>query len=804
MMKQLLNNGKLYWRMIENLNLNALYGNLKQNFLNANIGVLLFYFALTAYFTYPLINNIGTHLHFYGDPELIAWLIWHVQEKVLSFDFINLYETNSFFPFKSNLAYSHICFTLGIVALPLRFFTNDPVSIYNCMVFGAYWLTTYSVFKLAKFYTKNVYASIIAGVICGFSPFMMAQFGHLQITSCYFLPLIIIHVEKFFLNNDRKSMYIFTFLLIIQIWLDIYNFVFITLFITGLSFFRIKKIRKEFLSLYIRSLIISGTLFIFFTSIVFYKYYQLTINYSFTRSLIETLQGSADLSDYLKSGNNFLWSRFLLQTYQIEHMLFSGGIALLLLIIGMTLLLFNKINFLKRELYIYYILLAVLFILSLGPILQISEKQLFFDGSFPIVLPYSFLYKIFPLLKGIRVPARANSIIMIIMAVNTAIILHFLLQNLKENRQKIIYMLIVLCLIIELKGNGIGMIDYKIKSNKNLWIKNNTSLNSLVWEIENNGNLNWQVEGGAVLSTTIHNRTTLNGYSGFFPPEFYRLRKDFIEQDPEEILDVLKAMADNTYMVWNKPHSNMLFDKYIKFLKVEYEDSLVTILSIPKVAVPTKIETLQPLIQYFTGQINVYYLNNSNQNKFFGEEFDKIEIYFKDGSKQVLSIPKPIYLLKSSNQLKEISFKDKSSEVKNINLNGKELIIQNSEIINFPKVNLYSSFADTIVSQPGIYINFNLNLKNLTGQTLSSHGFNPINIATEWYNENSDRVLSLEKRYPMPVVLANDSIYKNNIKILAPLSKGNYKVKFTVVQEYVKWFYTEQPTSIMERIVVVR
>jgi hypothetical protein len=64
----------------------------------------------------------------------------------------------------------------------------------------------------------------------------------------------------------------------------------------------------------------------------------------------------------------------------------------------------------------------------------------------------------------------------------------------------------------------------------------------------------------------------------------------------------------------------------------------------------------------------------------------------------------------------------------------------------------------------------------------------PIRLGAHWYRESDNYRLDAELRWPLPEMLNPDESLLLTVPLRAPLSPGNYRVEWDLVQEHVTWF----------------
>jgi hypothetical protein len=131
--------------------------------------------------TYPLITKMSDHIPYgVGDPLLNTWILsWDFH--ALTTDPWNLFNANAFYPLQHALALSeHMLGALPVFA-PTYLLTGNPILAYNVVLLISFPLCGLSMFWLVYYWTRNFWASILAGTFFAFAPARLSQLGHLQL-----------------------------------------------------------------------------------------------------------------------------------------------------------------------------------------------------------------------------------------------------------------------------------------------------------------------------------------------------------------------------------------------------------------------------------------------------------------------------------------------------------------------------------------------------------------------------------------------------------------------------------------------
>ena len=163
----------------------------------AHAGVFLLFVALTALMTYPMAFRIESDVKNLGDPLLNSWILaWDV-EQIVNGNVSGFFDANIFFPNRFTLAYSEHLFSTALLALPIRLMTENPLIPHNVLMVLSFVMCGFGAYLLAHHLTGHRAASVMAGVIYAFCPFMIGHMSHLQVIAAWGIPLTFLFLHRF-------------------------------------------------------------------------------------------------------------------------------------------------------------------------------------------------------------------------------------------------------------------------------------------------------------------------------------------------------------------------------------------------------------------------------------------------------------------------------------------------------------------------------------------------------------------------------------------------------------------------------
>lgn len=176
--------------------------NLKRAFNTTTISLLICYVIITLLVFNPVFSHISSRIPGTGgDSFLNLWEIWWAGYALLNLHTSLYYTYTIFWPIGANLVYQTIAPLTALISLPFQAF--GLVTAYNIMLLIGILISAFGMFVLAKYITKNTYASFIAGLFYAFSASHIAQaYGHMNWIDIGFIPVLLYFLIKAIKENN--------------------------------------------------------------------------------------------------------------------------------------------------------------------------------------------------------------------------------------------------------------------------------------------------------------------------------------------------------------------------------------------------------------------------------------------------------------------------------------------------------------------------------------------------------------------------------------------------------------------------
>lgn len=499
--------------------------------------------VVTAFFLNSLLLNLNKPLSLlHGDAFLVNFILKHWFAALLSGDLSQISTLPMFYGFQNSLFFSDHHFIHAILAFPFFVLTRDVITTSNLYIFFTMLTSIFAMYLLAWHFTKHTLASLLAGIIYVFNPFIMARFpDHLILLSLQWIPLIILFFERSLQKQSSKNTFFFFFFLTCQLLSSLYYSVFLTVILPFYVVLRLwqRKIR-------VRTLLNVGFfwglgIFVLTALISGYFYAQVFSQYPINRSLEKTaVTYSARVSDYFFTApSNLLYGRWKEQAEKAfpsvvrlgiysEQNLFLGVLVTILFILSFILL--RRIKGKIREIWVIGVgLLGLSFLLSFGP-------EITFSDSLQVPGLYRLFHALNPLFGFLRTAARFGVFVFFFLSLIVAFTLQVLTERLPVRWRSVIGGFVIGLILLEYWTTPLSFTTIPPEAQALYATLNRQQHINVILDYPVGNSIPYpypQARGEdldaryLLYATILHNKTLFNGYTGFLPPEYYR-RGDYL------------------------------------------------------------------------------------------------------------------------------------------------------------------------------------------------------------------------------------------------------------------------------------
>lgn len=391
-----------------------------------------------AIFTLPAsLSPASALLGYPGDNFQHAWFLWHFARAVAS-GHNPFYTHLLFYPARSNLAWSTLDPLAGILALPLSLLAG-PVIAYNLSLILQLALAAFFARLLCLRICGNEIAALFGGIAFGLGPFLLAHaLGHLSLVTAFPIPLYVLALDNL-LRKQAPSWKdgVLAGLALLLTALAHYNYTAFCIVLTAvilasdLAIVGTANASALFQRTWLALTVAAATFVAAFSPLLIMMLGN-RADVPAPRTMAHVVQYSADALGFLiPSWNNVLLGNFAhdlsarIFVAGFEGTVYVGPILLLLAILGIWKGRAKHPRWAMRA----AIAAVFFYLLSLGPEIRILGRLTGIPG--PAALLYHFRFARF-----ISVPARFDVIVLLCLAILSAIGLAWCLDNLQKNWHK--------------------------------------------------------------------------------------------------------------------------------------------------------------------------------------------------------------------------------------------------------------------------------------------------------------------------------------------------------------------------------
>jgi hypothetical protein len=467
-----------------------------------------YFFLASVSFTWPLLPRMTTALSSSPDSLLNAWALgWSFH--ILPRDPLSLFDANIFFPRPDTLAYSEHLFGITVLFWPIFAATGNLVLTYNAALLASFVLSGIGMYLLVREITGSRWAALASGTIFLAAPYRFGHLLQLQLLTFQWFPFAFWCALRFLREGRRRQLAGIVVFSLLQALSCNYYLLYLALAVM-LFALALGVYGRELLSRRKVLLLSLGAASVFALCLPFLLPYARNRARGFYRRYEDVVLYSASLRDYASPSrfNHPPYESFLPSQSRSEKALLPGFGALALAFVGVF-----KGRGRDRLVWFFCIVLsATAVVLSLGPELR--------WGSALLPLPYRFFYRHVPGFDGIRVPARISVLALFGIAVLAGLGASVLVSKWKRP-----FAIAVLGLLLwEYRTYTLesAFPEAPSASAAHLWLAGQRAEGAvLVLPIHEGREI--LRESLAMYDSTVHFQPLVNGYSGWWPNDYWEL-----------------------------------------------------------------------------------------------------------------------------------------------------------------------------------------------------------------------------------------------------------------------------------------
>jgi hypothetical protein len=393
-----------------------------------------------------------------GDGYQFLWDLWWVKYSTTKLGTSPYFTNYVFYPEGQSLFFHSLIPLAGIITIPFQ----DSLGLffsYNFIVMLGYVLGGFGAYSLAKYFTKNIYASYLAGIIFAFSPYHLGHtLGHLNLLSIGGIPFYILFLFKLRDTSNLKYAVFASFFLLVSTFLGSFYYTFI-LFVFTIFFLLydiLLKRKIDFNRKFVYGLALIPAIFLLVSGMVtipmFYE--SLSGEHAYAEmSLDDQIANSAGLVNFLLPGSDNYFFGGAIKGIEYDFNIDLGGAEnrayIGYTVIGLLLFSAYKYKNKMRKHLLWMLLTGTFIILSLGPVLKIMGDASFAQTGVGVPLP-GFLIRYLPGGTIFQSPSRFAVITYLGLGLLTAFGVKYLIENVNIIRKHKLFPLLLIAVLASL------------------------------------------------------------------------------------------------------------------------------------------------------------------------------------------------------------------------------------------------------------------------------------------------------------------------------------------------------------------
>jgi hypothetical protein len=468
------------------------------------------FLALTVLLTFPQAGQFAS-VPYQSDPYFSIWRLGWIAYALRRTPEA-MFDANIFHPEPLTLAYSDAMLLPGVILAPLFWSGLNPVIIYNVALFAALALSGLAAFTLARLLTGEFTASFVAGMIYAFAPYRFTHYAHLELQLVFWIPLLLVAIHR---SLPRPAAWdgaligaIVGVQLLSSIYAGIFAVMFCAIFIPCLM--AITNVRPS--RAFITPLILAGAV----TLLLALPY---ALPYLAARSTVGT-RSIEDVRVYSASPVHYAAAPRMNRLYggsAITEPLLSDEINLFPGVGAIALALAGIFGGPSRVRYAYLAGAVLAVVMAAG-------------ANGPI---YAWLFEEVPLFRALRSPARFGILLVLCLAVLSAYGASVLLNRIGSGRRRIVASSAMVMLLMAEYASEPTLARAPAPSQVDAYLALKPSAVLIELPVVSDTDAFGSVDWIHMYQALPHFHRMLNGYSGFAPASFYRMR-DIMSGFPDD------------------------------------------------------------------------------------------------------------------------------------------------------------------------------------------------------------------------------------------------------------------------------
>ncbi len=212
--------------------------------------IILFLTAFAIAVTWPVVTKMTTEIvGGMGDSHLFYWNYWWFNHALFELKQDPFFCPLQLYPYGADLAFHTLCPFNCLLALPFQKLFGIAFA-YNLVILFSLIAAAYTAYRLAFDLTTDRVASVAAGIMFGFCPYLlMRATGHINLVGAWPLPLVVMFAMRAFKTGRFRWAAFAGLFAGLQLWISMYYalfaaIVFFLLMLNQLLFEKARSTRK--------------------------------------------------------------------------------------------------------------------------------------------------------------------------------------------------------------------------------------------------------------------------------------------------------------------------------------------------------------------------------------------------------------------------------------------------------------------------------------------------------------------------------------------------------------------------------
>lgn len=501
------------------------------------LGVIFLLTLFAVIVTLPFVLVMVGTVNDSEDALQQSWILgWNVHQLLTAP--LELYQAPIFYPFPLTLAYMDSMVPETLMAMPIILVTGSSAFAYNLEVLFTFVASGLAMYWLVRGWGGNYWGALVGGVMFAFGSYRLIHFGHLNLLSLQWLPLVLLYLRRSFLHGGRRNWFLYgVFFVLSALSSFYYAFIGAGMVAVYCGVMLLER-RGRFTRAIWRGLLLTTGIALLVILPFAIPYIQVASEYARVRSLEQVISLSASPGSYFASTTitpALAWLHSIFPEPNWEAVLSPGWIALALAIYA----LFRGTRPWMTAALVSIALLG--FLLSLGPRLVL--------GSISIPLPYQLLADVIPGFAGsMRAAARWGVLVLLAVAVLGGLGMSALTGRLALPRWATVAVVFValLALLFEYDRAPLHPLKGQLLSEPippaYLWLKAQPAAAVVELPMGAPGQ-RYPPDTFYQYYALVYSKPIVNGYSGFAPPYYDTITNTFSTFPSSEAVDLARALA---------------------------------------------------------------------------------------------------------------------------------------------------------------------------------------------------------------------------------------------------------------------